>query len=290
MIQSLLLALAVAAPAAAAAPVAPRPPDRDSHPAVPSRADERVLVLGFDGADYRTTARMIEAGEHRTSRSSPPPAPSPPCARRTPPSPRLARAAINTGRNPVENIASRASRQPPHRGLPPCPTRRTSRSSPTSRSRSSSLMGSSGSSPGAARSSPPRGRARLRPRRLPAAGPRARHQQAPRGRARAARWRGRWLVGGGCARERAHRGRGRLPEQGQGGWLLGPRGRGRRPCDRARCGPRVRSSRTLPTRVLGGLGLPDVRGGISGEWFVYTSDDIWFDSGPKGERAGDTGS
>lgn len=44
------------------------------------------------------------------------------------------------------------------------------------------------------------------------------------------------------------------------------------------------------TRVLGGLGLPDVRGGISGEWFIYSSDDIWFDQGPKGERAGSTGS
>ncbi|HIG88174.1 MAG TPA: hypothetical protein EYQ25_14190 [Planctomycetes bacterium] len=44
------------------------------------------------------------------------------------------------------------------------------------------------------------------------------------------------------------------------------------------------------TRVLGGLGLPDVRGGISGEWFIYSSDDIWFDPGPKGERAGSTGS
>lgn len=44
------------------------------------------------------------------------------------------------------------------------------------------------------------------------------------------------------------------------------------------------------TRVLGGLGIPDVRGGISGEWFIYSSDDIWFDPGPKGERAGSTGS
>lgn len=40
------------------------------------------------------------------------------------------------------------------------------------------------------------------------------------------------------------------------------------------------------TRVLGGLGLPDVRGGISGEWFIYTTDDLEFSRPPKDNKTG----
>ena len=43
-------------------------------------------------------------------------------------------------------------------------------------------------------------------------------------------------------------------------------------------------------RVLGGLGLPDVRGALSGDWFIYTTDDIEVERAPKGASAGSTGS
>ena len=102
MIQSLLLALAVAAPAAAPAPVAPALPTGSSSE-VPSRADERVLVLGFDGADYRTTARMIEAGELPHLAELAASGTFAPLRSTNPAESAAGWAAINTGRNPVEN-------------------------------------------------------------------------------------------------------------------------------------------------------------------------------------------
>lgn len=39
-------------------------------------------------------------------------------------------------------------------------------------------------------------------------------------------------------------------------------------------------------RVLGGLGIPDVRGGPSGEWFIYTTDDLELSRPPKGDKSG----
>lgn len=37
-------------------------------------------------------------------------------------------------------------------------------------------------------------------------------------------------------------------------------------------------------RVLGGLGLPDVRGGLAGEWFLYTTDEREHGDPPRGAR------
>ncbi|MCP3915581.1 MAG: hypothetical protein GY711_08510 [bacterium] len=45
---------------------------------------------------------------------------------------------------------------------------------------------------------------------------------------------------------------------------------------------------TPGARVLGGLGIPDVRGGISGEWFIYSTFDMNMGRVPRGESAGST--
>jgi len=42
---------------------------------------------------------------------------------------------------------------------------------------------------------------------------------------------------------------------------------------------------TVPgARVLGGLGLPDVRAALNGEWFIYTTDDLELSRPPKGDE------
>ncbi len=42
-------------------------------------------------------------------------------------------------------------------------------------------------------------------------------------------------------------------------------------------------------RVLGGLGLPDIRGAGNGEWFTYTTSPLSYEKGPKGSSLGSTG-
>ncbi len=46
---------------------------------------------------------------------------------------------------------------------------------------------------------------------------------------------------------------------------------------------------TPGARVLGGLGLPDVRGAGNGNWFLYTTDDMAMDRPPAGSAIGKTG-
>ena len=59
MIHTLLLALGASLPLSAGSEALPAGATQPG----PGTATERVLVLGFDGADYRTTARMIEEGQ-----------------------------------------------------------------------------------------------------------------------------------------------------------------------------------------------------------------------------------
>jgi len=47
---------------------------------------------------------------------------------------------------------------------------------------------------------------------------------------------------------------------------------------------------TPGTRVLGGLGLPDATGAVSGSWAIYTDDPLLGGALPEGERVGNTGS
>lgn len=289
MIQSLLLALAVATPAAAPAPVAPTLPTGSSSE-VPARADERVLVLGFDGADYRTTARMIEAGELPHLAELAASGTFAPLRSTNPAESAAGWAAINTGRNPVENgVPSFVNRR--IAGTTPVPDTahiKIESNVPIEEFELDGFLGLvAGRSPlelglvgglGSALvvflllglvlgiSKPLAGVLAL----LVGAG-------------------GGWSAAGALENvptEAAVVFRNKV--KAAGFWdHAGEAGVPAIVLDAALAFGRPHAPNT---RVLGGLGLPDVRGGISGEWFVYTSDDIWFDSGPKGERAGDTGS
>lgn len=286
MIHTLLLALGASLPLSTGSEALPAGAAQPG----PGSASERVLVLGFDGADYRTTARMIEEGELPNLAKLAASGTFAPLRSTNPAESAAGWAAINTGRNPVEN------------GVPSFVNRRIAGSTPvpdTAHIKIESnvpieefeLDGFLGLVAGRS------------PLELGLAGgggaalvvflllglvlgirkPLAALLALVVGAA------GGWSAAGSLENvptEAAVVFRNKV--KAAGFWdHAGEAGVPSIVLDAALAFGRPHAPNT---RVLGGLGLPDVRGGISGEWFVYTSDDIWFDSGPKGERAGDTGS
>lgn len=261
-----------------------------SQPVQAAPQAERVVVLGFDGADYRTTARMIEAGQLPHLAGLAESGTFEPLRSTNPAESAAGWAAINTGRNPVENgVPSFVNRQVIGSSLIPGTAHVSIESDvPVEEFEFDGLLGLI------------IGRSRLEVGLAGGVG---------------AGLVVFLLIGVVLGTRKGVAAALALLVGGLSGWSAAStldhvpttattvyRNKVKAPAFWDHAGEAGVSSIVLDaalafgrphapnTRVLGGLGLPDVRGGISGEWFVYSTDELWFDEGPRGEKAGDTGS
>ena len=110
MIQSVLLLLVPFLPGDLSSTPVIHPPAEIGSTALPE--DGRVILLGFDGADYRTTERMIAAGQLPNLKALAQQGTFAPLHSTNPAESAAGWAAINTGQNPVKNgVASFINRK-----------------------------------------------------------------------------------------------------------------------------------------------------------------------------------